>query len=423
MRSIRPLRTAALGAALAAIAVAAPATQTEPDRVLKDKDLKKLSSELAEWFEALDAGKGKMEAEEAVRKELDKINDKKLKGGDLLASPLDLGSLIYLANRYEKKMPKRANGKVTTQTVDSGGRGDVEFAVWTPPKYRPKDGPYQVILTIPEEGENPEKHIQDRWVDNGLRDATVIASPKMPGDSKQWTEVDGLGAVLLTLRGVSETYAIDFDRVFIGGRGRGGEAALAIANMFPSRFAGAFCWAGDGGEGIPADNLKHLPVFISGGGSNATAFAERAKEAGVESVTIEPSGGEAEIIAWMGDMRRVKYPDEFTLVPGPMFPTNAYWLQIPRLPDINGVRVDVRVDRETNTITIDGTGLTEATIYLSDAIVDLDKPVTVVANGKTYVDQFERSFRTFLDFLSAGKVDPGRVFVASKQYHLPSKEG
>ena len=46
----------------------------------------------------------------------------------------------------------------------------------------------------------------------------VIASPKMPSDSKSWTESEGRRAILLTLRFVTKTWAIDADRVFIGGR-------------------------------------------------------------------------------------------------------------------------------------------------------------------------------------------------------------
>jgi len=217
---------------------------------------------------------------------------------------------------------------------------------------------------------------------------------------------------------VSETYAIDFDRVFLGGRGRGGEVAVAIANMFPSRWAGTFSWASDAGEGIPPENLRHMKVFISGGGAKATAFEERAKEAGLENVTIEPGGGQEKIIAWMENVRRTSYPDKITLIPGERFPTGAYWLQITQVPEPEGVRVEVAVNRETNTITIDATGINEATLYFSDAIVDLSKPVKVIANGVEKVEQFERSFRTVLELLEAGKVDPGRVFVAAQKYHL-----
>ncbi|MEM9382096.1 MAG: hypothetical protein AAGB93_19225, partial [Planctomycetota bacterium] len=305
MRSIHPLRTGLLGAALAAFAVATPLVGPDGDRALKDKDIKKLSNELAGWFEALDARKGKLDAEESVREELDKLNSKKgkdLKSGDILASPADMGAVIYMANRYDKKQPKRGAGKIMMKSGD-GGRGSVEYAVWSPAKYKPKSGPYPLVLTIPDAGENPEKHIMNRWRDSGLRETAIIAAPKMPGETKKWTDNDGLAAVLLTLREISNIYAIDFDRVYLGGRGLGGEAALMIANMFPSRWAGVFAWGSDAGEGVPVENMRHIPILICGGGSKATAFSEAAKEAGIESVTLDSGGGQEEIIAWMKDVK------------------------------------------------------------------------------------------------------------------------
>lgn len=420
MQHLNLLRTAGLGLALTAAAVSAPLAVSAADRLLSDKDIKKLSGEVADWYEAIAEGKGKREAEEKVREELEKLNGKnrKLKDSTLLAYPEDLGAMIYLSNKYDRKQPKRGAGKVEERTIDNGARGTVEYAVWSPPKYRAKSGPYPLVITLPEEGEKPKAHITNHWVDGTFKDGTIIASPKMPGDSSKWSGVEGLTAVMLTLRNVSEIYAIDFDRVFLGGRRLGGEAALQIANMFPSRFAGAFCWAGDAGEGIPVENLKHMPVFISGGGSHATEFETRAKDAEQDNVTLMSGGAEADIIEWMSGIRRNSYPTSFSLIPGATFPTNAYWLQVPRLSDVEGVRIDVEVNREENTITLNGTGLTEATLYLSDAIIDLDRPVTVIANGKRSEDQFERSFRVFLDMLYAGKVDPGRVFVASKTYYL-----
>ena len=422
MQHLTSLRTAALGLALAAAAVAAPLAASAADRLLTDKDLKKLSGEVADWYEAIAEGKGKMAAEEKVREELEKLNAKnrKLKGTTLLACPEDLGAMIYLSNKYDRKQPKRGAGKVEERSIDNGARGTVEYAIWTPSKYRAKSGPYPLVITLPEEGETPKAHVTNHWVNGDFKEATIIASPKMPGDSGKWSEVEGLTAVMLTLRNVTEIYAIDFDRVFIGGRRLGGEAALQIANMFPSRFAGAFCWAGDGGKGIPVENLKHMPVFISGGGSHAAEFEGRAKEAGQENVSLVTSGGEAEIIEWMSGVKRDSYPTSFTLIPGAMFPTNAYWLQVSQQADMEGVRLDVEVNREENTITINGKGISEATLYLSDAIVDMERPVTVIANGQRTEDQFERSFRVFLDMLYAGKVDPGRVFVASKKYYLAS---
>ncbi|MEM9802580.1 MAG: hypothetical protein AAGA20_19800 [Planctomycetota bacterium] len=419
---MHPLRTAVLGGIAAAVAFSAPFVQEGGERLLSDRDMSKLSRELTDWFTALEERKGRLDAEEGLRKELDKINSKKLKDRNLLSSPSDLGQLIYLGNDYAKKQPRRGAGKISMRQLDGGKRGTVDYAAWFPAKYRPKDGPYRVIITIPEEGENPEQHIQENWVDGANRDKSIIVAPKMPGDATTWASGDGIRAVMLSFRGVIETFAVDFDRIYIGGRGRGGETAVAIANMFPDRFAGAFSWSGDAGEGIPAENLAHVPVYVSGGGANATALQERAKEAGIETVTLDPGGGETEILGWMDGVQRKAYPDSIKLIPGAPFPTGAYWVQIPALADPEGASIEATADRETNTITLNATGITEATIYLCDGIVDLDKPVTVIANGQKSVDQFSRSFRQFLNLLETGRVDPGRVFVASKQYSFQTVE-
>ncbi len=421
MRFITPLRGASLGLALAAFAVATPLLP-QAERKLKDSDVKKVSKALGDYYVALEKGKGRLEAEADFIEQVQKVNEKKLKGGQLLASLGDMNEVIYKANGYERKAPKRANGAVIDKSLKSSrvAGGTVDYAVWTPAKYKPKAGPYTLILTIPNEGKSAADHIKENFLNGDLLDSTVIAAPKMPGDSDAWMGKDGIGAVLLTMRDITDVYAIDVERIFIGGRGKGGEAALKFANMFPDRFAGAFCWAGDGGDEVSAENLKHVPILITGGGSNATGLSERAKEAKLENVTLDPAGGEAEIVAWMSGKRRSNYPEQFTIVPGAMFPTRAYWAQFAPTEDMSTTKLEAAVNRETNTVTLTGTGITECTLYFSDGVVDLSRPVTVVANGgEPVVDTFERTSTLFLQFIKESKSDAGRYYVASKQYSLP----
>jgi pimeloyl-ACP methyl ester carboxylesterase len=421
MRFITPLRGASLGLACAAFAVATPLLP-QAERKLKDSDVKKVASALGDYYVALEKGKGRLEAEAEFIEELQKVNEKKLKGGHLLASLGDVNHVIYKANGYERKAPKRANGSVIEKSLKSSRveGGTVDYAVWTPPKYKPKAGPYTLILTIPDEGKSAENHIKENYIDGDLLGSTVIAAPKMPGDADTWMGKNGIGSVLLTMRDITDVYAIDVERVFIGGRGMGGEAALQFANMFPDRFAGAFCWAGDGGAGVTAENLEHVPVLITGGGTNATGLADRAKEAKLENVTLDPAGGEAAIVAWMTDKRRSSYPEKFSIVPGERFPTRAYWAQFAPTEDMSSTKLEAAVNRETNTVTLTGSGITECTLYFSDGVVDLSRPVTVIANGgEPVVDTFERSSTQFLQFIKESKSDSGRYYVASKQYSLP----
>ncbi len=421
MRFPHSLRTASLGL-VCAVAVAASPFVPQASRQLKDSDVKKVASALGDYYEALETKKGRLQAEADFMENMAKVNAKKLKGGDLLALTADMNRVIYMANGYERKAPKRANGSVLKKSHDTTRitGGTVDYAVWTPPKYKPKAGPYTLILSIPDEGAATEPHIKENYTNNDLLASTVIAAPKMPGTMDDWMGKDGIGAVLLTMRHITDVYAIDVERIFIGGRGRGGEAALKIANMFPDRFAGAFCWAGDGGAEVTAENIQHVPVLITGGGTNATGLSERAKSAKLSNVTLESGGGIDAIHTWMEGKRRNSYPDQFTIIPGARFPTRAYWAQFAPTDDMANTRLDASVDRETNTVTLTGKGVTECTLYFSDGVVDMSRPVTVIANGGTpVVDTFERTPTLFLQYIKDSKSDSGRYYVASKQYSLP----
>ena len=101
-------------------------------------------------------------------------------------------------------------------------------------------------------------------------------------------------------------------------------------------------------------------------------------------------------------------------------PTVSHWIQFAPVSDTDGVRVDAEVDRETNTITLTSSGIREVSVFFCDELVDMSKPVTVIANGVTSKNTFPRSVNTFLKFLAQGKNDAGRSFVATKQFHLPA---
>src|SRR5258706_482646 len=119
-------------------------------------------------------------------------------------------------------------------------------------------------------------------IDKDTRENALIVAVTMPEDGKQWLEAGsreqpgGFANMMLTMREVRAKYAIDYDRIFIAGRGEGVAAALAIAGRAPDRFAGVLGRAGDldaAGPGI--DNFKNLPTFFGGAGANATAYGEK----------------------------------------------------------------------------------------------------------------------------------------------------
>jgi len=412
---------AAIGLQTPGLATAVQGASAD-QKPLKDADLGGVAKQFSALFEAYDKGEGAYKVEESLQKELQKAA-KKL-GGDgkdieaMLAHPWSMARALWLGSGYEAKASKQRKdfGKITEQDAGQG----VKFALWVPNKYNPKGEGYPLLFCIADEGRKPETHIMEDWVDGAIRDNTLIVSPIMPGNSGDWLGEAGMKAVMLTLRAARENYAIDFNRIYIGGRGRGVETAHMVAQRFPDQFAGVFGWAGDAHGDVDVRNFRNLPCYFAGAGPKATAFQEAAKKAKIESVTLQPDGKAADIWSWTQSVRRNPYPTSVSLVQRDLFPTNGYWVRIARV-DADGVSLDATVDRATNTITLEGVGLDGAEVFLNDALVDLTKPITVIANGEETRFSETRKFSQSLELVKLGRNDAGRYFVATKVVRLPAR--
>ena len=85
----------------------------------------------------------------------------------------------------------------------------------------------------------------------------VAACPEMPANGADWLGTPGVATALILFRTIYEEWAIDFDQVYLAGRGAGVEAALSIAGKFPERFAGVIGRAGDAGP-TPAPLARQI---------------------------------------------------------------------------------------------------------------------------------------------------------------------
>jgi pimeloyl-ACP methyl ester carboxylesterase len=238
----------------------------------------------------------------------------------------------------------------------------------------------------------------------------------MPADPEDWEGREGIGRVIVLMRAVYEEYGVDFDRIYLAGHGLGVATALGIAEKFPDRFAGVIGRSGDAGEVSPS-NFSNLPTYFSGGGSQVTKFEEAIRLKGYDNCTVQPAGLTVDVWNWLGTVRRDSYPSQVTLIPGSPFPKRAYWLEVPPSEGGSG-RIHAQVDRGTNTITVEGSGMTEFTLHFNDLLLDMNKPIVVVANGQKHEDLIPRSRAVVLASLFSGGCDPGRVFVNAKSYHL-----
>ena len=401
----------------------------QQEALLKESDHKKIGKEIADCIEAFQEGKGRIKAEEKLSESIAKWSKKKpFKDKDPLFANADLGMSLWHAHEYDKK--KVTKGKVDTITVPTGPPFDyeIEYCVWAPSKYKAKDGPYPLILCIPDAGQRPFDHITEDWVLGGLRDQVILAAIPMPEDVAAWSQVGGAGTqgglanMFTVLKEMTRNYAIDFDKVFVAGKGAGVAAALELSQFFPDRFAGVIGRTGDAGD-TSHDNYRNLPVYFAGGGQKATAFADAMKDVGFAEAVVNPDGKEEDILAWVMATDRDATPTEVVLTPKLPFPNKAYWLEVPKTEEIEGRTIRAVVDRATNEITITAKHVSSVTIYLNDELVDMDLPVTVICNGVKNEDVIPRNFSTMMRLIYSARNDAGRIYTATRQYDVPKLEG
>ncbi len=390
------------------------------EEVLSARDQESLGKAVGEWLQARKSNEKVAEALEELNEALEKAK-KKAKVDDPLALIEDLEAAFYHAVEYSDRNAKK--GKVE-EYAEKAGDATFKFAVWVPKSYRSSDGPYPLIIAIPnEEDKTPKAHIDDAWMDNDLRDNFIIAAVEMPGTVSEWPILGegfrgGVAQAMRTLGWLSKNLAIDADRTFLAGSGNAGvDAAVAIAARYPSRFAGVVGRAGDM-NAQSAVNFRSIPTLFAGGGANCTAFAEESKKLGHENSTIDPDATLTEVGAWLRQQERDSYPAHVSYAPAGHLHQSAYWLKVDRF-EPGKARVDAKVDRASNTIEIEGEHIGTVIVSFNDALVDMSKPIRVVCNGTVHEQVLGRNLEMLLTlYYNSG--DPGGLYTNFGTYDLPA---
>lgn len=421
----RTLLPAVLGLALLASATLPP-THRSIENQLKESEHKKVGEKIASCIEAdIERNGKKRDAEDDLSSYLDKKWTKAAKKRSPLVLSDDIAAALWYVTDYTK-IKGLKKGRITEMpvSIDYYGEGFTSTAaVWLPKKYSPKIQ-YPLVFCIPEPGIKPEAHLNDSWADSTVREGAILVAIEMPEDEANWGSPGdegvpgGFGILMRTFRQVQDTYAIDFDRVFLAGQGLGVQAAMQIANLSADRFAGIIGRSGDAAEMAP-NNLSNIPCFFAGGGKRVSAYAEQAKEVGGADCLVKADGKLTDVWSWMAEVKRNANPETVLLLPTGPTPTKAYWLEIVREDYPEGSKLKATADRASNTITIDANNIESVTIYLNDSIVDLDNPVKVILNGVEHEDMIPRNFNTMIQQIYKGRSDPGKLYTTRTEYDIP----
>ncbi len=356
---------------------------------------------------------GRTKRPDALAK-LEKRAAKKFDGHDLLE---DVGALVGIANRartFSKKAGRK--GRVVEVKVAPdvhgfpGGIGTVRYSMWLPKKYTERDRLWPLILALPNNKTwpDPAKYIKEAWTkDPAIADNYIIVVPSPQSKGDLWTRKQSYARAMIALRHVSGVFdqdkktggpATDMLRVYIDG----GDAAAITAARFPELFAGVIIRHSDGrtpggvnlrkAGGIPgvAACVIYSPkkrfekqlanALRTEGGANTLVFEDE----GNGLIDIGP------IAKWLNKTseQRQTQPREISYtVHEPSF-QRCWWLTILDYDTAldPGAEISAVADRTHNTVRIEVSGVTRFELNLNDALVDLNRPlsITVIENDREY---------------------------------------
>jgi hypothetical protein len=286
------------------------------------------------------------------------------------------------------------------------------------------DGKHSLWITLHGGGQGTEEENDQNWKGYygryELPPGSINVAPRAPANTWDmwhvpWVDklLDRLIADMVLERGV------DPNRVYLIGYSAGGDGVYQLAPRMADRFAAAGMCAGHPNSVTP-DGLRNLPFFLYMGGEDSAYrrnevvrefnakidVLEAADPQGYpHRLTVYPGlahnmqGREAEMIPRMVNLRRVAWPQRVVWKENDDFLHHRfYWLQ--RSPEANNPDTVYAAHVDGQTIAIEAPASGQLVLRLSDELLNLDKPVRVVAAGKTIFEgKVERSLATMLGSL------------------------
>lgn len=181
------------------------------------------------------------------------------------ASSSELARRLLTPLAFERIKPRLANAK--TEPLDLAQE---RFVVYVPPGAPPPNG-YGLLVFIPPW---PEAALPNDWPHVLDRHGMIFVSAAHSGNDADTLD-RRIPLALLGYENIRRHYALDSNRIYVGGLSGGSRVALRVALGYPDLFRGALLNAGSdplGGDGIalpPADLFRRFQdstrlVFLTG---------------------------------------------------------------------------------------------------------------------------------------------------------------
>ncbi|HEX5136031.1 MAG TPA: hypothetical protein VFY93_03600 [Planctomycetota bacterium] len=397
------LLTAALAAEIAAQDGNPPPAQPEakpaeepkepPAWKIPERDVRKIEVPLDEFL------RGDPKDRADLLKKIEKAVEKPVDGHSMLE---DVTGLVAIANHARNFNPKLKKGQVQEIPVAPEVHGfpaigTVKYWLYVPKEYR-EDNLWPLLFCLPDQKKygDGKKYVED-WVAKSpaVAESFLVVVPQPQAKGAQWTTPASLARAMVSLRHAAGTYGIDrkeagpatdYLRVFIDGE----DEASVIAARFPEVFAGAILRGADGRAGGPnvaaTGQLSGMPAFcvVDPKSKAQREFAQKIAERNEATVVVEDASLEGNPTAmgvWMTKLpARAAQPKDigYTVHDGSF--QRHYWINIMDFDASYKPAASFKAvaDRSKNDVTVEVEGISRFEIFLSDALVDLSRPVRIV---------------------------------------------
>ena len=262
-------------------------------------------------------------------------------------------------------------------------------------------------------------------------------APRAPTDTwNLWHQphIDGLFDRLI--ENYTAARGVNPNRVYLMGYSAGGDGVYQLATRMADRWASASMMAGHPNDAQP-DNLRNIGfgLFVGGkdGAYKRNQIAAKWKNLLFNLRQNDPNGyphlvriypemghwmnrKDAEALPWMSQFRRNPWPKKIIWRQAKGITSRFYWLQVPKQHLAKNQRLTAEVDGQTIRIAAENTP--QLIVRLSDSLVNLDHPITVIVNGKEqFRGKVNRSAREISQSLQQ-RADPSSAALANITLNL-----
>lgn len=419
----------------------------------------------------------KKRTSDALKALVEKVREG-LKGPDPLAL-VDSWSKVFARAATMKKQAKpeglgRLHEDKGFKVTFEGRELGFKYALYVPQAYDAKKT-WPVVVCIHDKGSSGAKYLNEVWLKNTdpkfkeLREQFIFVAPTIEertlGDKKTQERIEFFDkwyvyAITRSLIEVIGTYNVDMSRICMDGCGQGGKAAMEMAIFWP-KIAAVSARSAEPKSQRCLGNIKNLAAFLlvnrkdgiysSEAGKATRDLILQAKEKHAldlefkdcdplpnDTVRRKEMGSQAsdpvhdasaEILAWYLTKTRKAAPPAFFFMSNNFRRySRAVWAVIVKGDADEKMKsecfLDANVDREKNVISVKTANVESFRLYLNDKIVDMDRSIKVVVDGKELKDmKVDRSLDYLLKYQEGPNAnDPYAVMTGEIMVVVPTAE-